>query len=270
MRTTTPEAWAAPLDEFARWLVAGGASPATVKQRCYHVRRFAIESGAAPYAVAAGELTDFLSREDWAPNTRHAFRTSLATFYRWAVQSERVTRNPAAALPTVRVPAGRPRPAPDGVLEQGLAAGGDIGVMVKLAAYAGLRAGEIAKIHADDVQLGAHGWSLRVTGKGGRTRVIPITEGLAREIQAKEGWRFEGLTNGHLSPGAVTKMVSSVLPDGWTAHTLRHRFATRAYRGSGNNLRAVQELLGHSSVATTQIYTAVDADELRVAALAAA
>lgn len=52
-------------------------------------------------------------------------------------------------------------------------------------------------------------------------------------------------------------------------HTLRHRFATRAYRGT-RNIRAVQELLGHSSIATTQIYTAVDDEEMRAAMLAAA
>lgn len=52
-------------------------------------------------------------------------------------------------------------------------------------------------------------------------------------------------------------------------HKLRHRFATRAFRHGGRNLLAVQRLLGHSSVATTQRYTAVDDDELRAAALAA-
>jgi integrase/recombinase XerC len=58
--------------------------------------------------------------------------------------------------------------------------------------------------------------------------------------------------------------MAAALPDHWTAHTLRHRFATRANCGS-RNLRAVQVLLGHSSVATTERYTAVDADEIRAA-----
>jgi site-specific recombinase XerC len=59
------------------------------------------------------------------------------------------------------------------------------------------------------------------------------------------------------------------MPEGYTMHTLRHRFGTRAYRGS-RNLRAVQELLGHASIATTERYTAIDDDEIRAAAMAAA
>jgi site-specific recombinase XerD len=63
-------------------------------------------------------------------------------------------------------------------------------------------------------------------------------------------------------------MVSRVLPDGLTMHTLRHRFASKAYRGT-RNLRAVQQLLGHATIATTERYTAVDDDEMRAAAMAA-
>jgi integrase/recombinase XerC len=59
-----------------------------------------------------------------------------------------------------------------------------------------------------------------------------------------------------------------VLPSGYTMHTLRHRFSSRAYRGS-RNLRTVQVLMGHSSIATTEGYLAVDDDEVRAAMLAA-
>jgi site-specific recombinase XerD len=68
----------------------------------------------------------------------------------------------------------------------------------------------------------------------------------------------------------VGKLVAAALGPGWSMHKLRHRFATRAYRHGGRNLRAVQALLGHSSVATTERYTAVDDDEIRAAAMAAA
>jgi integrase len=59
-----------------------------------------------------------------------------------------------------------------------------------------------------------------------------------------------------------------LMPEGWTLHTGRHRFATRAYRGS-RNLRAVQALMGHSAIATTERYLAVDDDEIRAAVMSA-
>ena len=73
---------------------------------------------------------------------------------------------------------------------------------------------------------------------------------------------------GHLSPAWVGELVAGVLPAGYTMHTLRHRFVSRAYRGT-RNLRAVQTLLGHASIATTERYLAVDDDEIRAAMLAA-
>jgi len=64
-------------------------------------------------------------------------------------------------------------------------------------------------------------------------------------------------------------VISRLMPDGWSMHKLRHRFATRGYAGTGN-LRAVQEALGHASVATTQRYTAISSREVRSVADAAA
>jgi integrase/recombinase XerC len=84
------------------------------------------------------------------------------------------------------------------------------------------------------------------------------------------GWLFPAWpAGGHLTAHYVGKLVAAALPAGWSMHKLRHRFATRAYRASGN-LRAVQTLLGHSSVATTERYAAVDDDEVPAAMMAAA
>jgi site-specific recombinase XerD len=83
------------------------------------------------------------------------------------------------------------------------------------------------------------------------------------------GWLFPNGSGGHLSPWMVGQLVARVLPAQWTMHTLRHRFASRAYRGT-RNLRAVQVLLGHASIATTERYTAVDDSEIRAAMTAAA
>jgi integrase len=152
-------------------------------------------------------------------------------------------------------------------------------LMLRLAAEAGLRRAEVARVHTNDLTQGFDGPLLLVHGKGDRQRVVPITDDLGELVDAGpaghtpglpgHGWLFPGDDDGHLSPRYVGKLVAAALPDQWTMHSLRHRFATRAYRGT-RNLRAVQTLLGHASVATTERYTAVDDDECRAAMMAAA
>lgn len=170
----------------------------------------------------------------------------------------------------MRAAAPAPRPAPDAVWSAAMA-GADprVRLMLRLAAEAGLRRAEIARVHRRDLTRGAAGAELLVHGKGAKLRVVPLGDDLAVAIAAADGFLFPGDDEGgHLSPRWVGKLMAGALPDHWTAHTLRHRFATRAYRGS-RNLRAVQVLLGHSSGATTERYTAVDDDEIRAAAMAA-
>ena len=73
-----------------------------------------------------------------------------------------------------------------------------------------------------------------------------------------DGWLFPSdlSRDQPITPAHLGKMIAAVLPAGWTTHTLRHRFATKAYK-SGRDLRAVQELLGHMKPETTAIYAAV-------------
>lgn len=125
-------------------------------------------------------------------------------------------------------------------------------------------------MHRRDLTRGPTGAALLVNGKGSKRRTVPVGDDLAAAIagDGADGYLFPGADDGHPSPRYVGDLMADALPDHWTAHTLRHRFATRAYRGS-RNLRAVQTLLGHSSVATTERYTAVDDDEIRAAAMAA-
>lgn len=140
--------------------------------------------------------------------------------------------------------------------------------MLRLAGEAGLRRAEVAAVHTRDlVDVGAP--QLFVNGKGGRRRVVPISEYLAFLIgESGDGWLFPNRAGGHLSAGHIGKLVNRALPDSWTVHTLRHRYATLAFRGS-RNLRAVQTLMGHASILTTERYTQVTDDETRAAAACA-
>jgi integrase len=263
--------WGTALDEWAGWMRAAGRPESTIYQRTYHVRRFARETGADPFAVALGELVDYLGGQPWANATRHSARSALRGFYEWAAVTGRVGSSPAARLPRVSVPSGKPRPAHDDAYQTGLSRADDrTRLMLQLAAGAGLRCGEVARVHSRDIEQDLDGWSLRVRGKGGRVRVVPLTRALALALRSlPSGYAFPGQDHGHLSAAYVSKLMSRALPRGVTAHMLRHRFASRAYVGTGRDIRAVQELLGHASVATTQVYTAVPSGALRAGVEAA-
>lgn len=136
-------------------------------------------------------------------------------------------------------------------------------LMLRLAAECGLRRAEIAGIHSRDLVDDLLGWSLVVHGKGDRDRVVPLPVAIALELRAQpEGWVFPGDDDGHLSPRWVGRVTARLLPEGWTLHTLRHRFATRAY-AVDRDLLTVQTLLGHASPVTTRRYVALPDDALR-------
>lgn len=134
----------------------------------------------------------------------------------------------------------------------------------------GLRIAEALSLRGRDIPLGE---VLQVTGKGGKQRmvpVLPITRDAVNAYSRKCPWPleagdalFRGAKGGPLSPGMVQKAMAKArrllgLPDTATPHALRHSFATHLL-GAGADLRSLQELLGHASLGSTQIYTKVDA-----------
>ena len=138
---------------------------------------------------------------------------------------------------------------------------------------AGLRIGEALALTGGVLPLGD---TLRVTGKRNKTRIVPIlpavASAVARYVDAcpwpvgKESPLFLGARGGPLAPGVVRASVRAArralgLPERTTPHALRHSFATHLLAG-GADLRSLQELLGHASLASTQVYTAVDAAHL--------
>lgn len=256
--------WTTALRDFTTALQASGRSPRTI--RLYLYRAVAVASYAPrPDQITTDHLLTYMSRQDWSPETRKSARTSVRSFFRWAHESGRLPSDPSAALPPVRIPPAVPRPAPEPVVAAGRLAGGRVGFMVELGAYAGLRAGEIARVHSDDLD----GDVLHVVGKGGRQRSVPIQHpALLARLHAVEGWAFPNGRGTHLSAGHVSRLVSRALPGIWTAHPLRHRYGTAAYAGTGD-LLAVQELLGHSDPNTTRRYVQLGRERVRRAAAAA-
>ncbi|MDL2406296.1 tyrosine recombinase XerC [Rhizobium calliandrae] len=138
----------------------------------------------------------------------------------------------------------------------------------------GLRISEALDLMPEDVRPGVT--ALRITGKGNKTRLVPL---LPIVVEAVEKYRtlcpyhldadaplFRGARGGKLQPGIIQRGMQKLrsafgLPDTATPHALRHSFATHLLAGGGD-LRTIQELLGHASLSTTQVYTGVDSSRL--------
>lgn len=264
--------WDRAIDEWERWMIAGGLSAATRKTRRAHVRSVARIIGAPnPRAVTARQLVEVLGTDGYSLEHRRGLRASLASFYAWCIDAGLVDDDPTTALPKVRAPAGAPRPATDDIWRDLMdGADGPTQLMARLAGEAGMRRAEVAQVHLDDLVGSSDEPELIVHGKGGKQRVVPISIELAAALrrQVDHGFVFPGQINGHMSPDAVGRRVSAVMPPGWSMHKLRHRYASRGFAETGN-LRAVQEALGHASVATTQRYTAVSSRDVRAVSAAA-
>jgi len=138
---------------------------------------------------------------------------------------------------------------------------------------AGLRVAEALSLTAAVLPIGQ---TIRVTGKRSKTRVVPVVPAVREAIDdyvrqcpypiSGDGPLFVGARGGPLNPDLVRRSVAAArrrlgLPDTLTPHALRHSFATHLL-ARGADLRALQELLGHASLSSTQIYTAVDAARL--------
>lgn len=252
--------YAVELEAWIAHLRAAGQSVGTIRLRRAHVERCLSWLEMGPHDVAADDLVRYMAAHEWAPETRKSMRSSLRAFFGWLVDDGRLDVDPARKLPSVSVPSAVPHPTPTPVVDVALERADERTLlMVKLAAYAGLRRAEIAGLHSDDLV----GDTLVVCGKGGKTREVPAHPILVVELgKLPRGYVFPGRDHGHLSPDRVGRLMANVLGDGWTAHSLRHRFATRAYAAE-RDLLTVQQLLGHSSVATTQRYTQVPDDARR-------
>jgi integrase/recombinase XerC len=140
----------------------------------------------------------------------------------------------------------------------------------------GLRISEALGLKRRDVPRPGEGDVLIVTGKGNKTRMVPVLQNVLRLVAdyvsicphplSQNGPIFVGARGGPLSPRIIQLTMERMrpalgLPDSATPHALRHSFATHLL-SRGGDLRAIQELLGHSSLSTTQVYTGIDSERL--------
>jgi len=274
-----PAPWEAAVEGWLNWLRMGGIAKSTIYCRRGHIRYIARRSNTEhPREVTLAILVEVCSEKPWSNDHRKGVRTSLVGFFEWCVAQGITQANPAAPLPHVKESQPKPRPATDSIWFALLdKATPRERIMALLAGEAGMRRAEVAVAHSDDLIEDLDGWAIIVHGKGGKQRVVPLTDSLAKEIRdycREAGYLFPGIDrwgnsiSDHVSVANVGIIISRLMPPTWTMHKLRHRFATRGHGGTGN-LRAVQEALGHVSVATTQKYVATSRAEIRAVSEAA-
>jgi integrase/recombinase XerC len=252
--------------------------------------RFAAQQGVDdPRSIDTLLLREFLaSLPAGAKSTLARKQASLRGFFGWLARTGRITGNPTAALRTPR----RGRPLPRALDEDAIArllavpdASRMPGVrdraLLELLYSAGLRVEECSRLDLDALDL--HGGSVRLLGKGRKERLgmlgqnaraaigawLPERERLlrARRRTRQPALFLNARDAGRLTVRSIARMVKACalqagLPADTSPHTLRHSFATHLL-DRGADLRVVQELLGHESLSTTQVYTHVSINRLK-------
>lgn len=258
-----------PLQGWQQELQSAGRARETILVRVRYARRFLQDSEVPLPDIQRQDIIAWLAQHDWQKDTRRSATASLRGFFKWAYKSQIIGHNPADDLPSVGRKRPVPSPAADWDVMQAMREAPEwVSLAIEIMATCGLRRFEVATLKDSDIQPEGQGWIMRVHGKGDVTRIVPCPPGLAIRLRRRKGWIFPGGQQGHVSAGWLGKRISRVLPPGVTAHKIRHRFASVSYSKT-HDLRALQELLGHASLATTQAYVRVSTAETREAAQAA-
>ncbi len=284
-------AWEAALSIYARELHTRGSSAETLRaygRDLIELAAWASERGREPGELAYRDLRSYaaaLSERRLAKSSVARKLTATRAFHRHLVATGVITANPADLLSTPkrdshlprvlgrdevaklldRIPARTPLEVRDRAL-------------FELAYSSGLRAEEIVSADLDDIDFDAE--TIRVTGKGRKTRLMPVGEPAQRALRryletarhalclpGPEDALFLSRRGRRLSPSDVRRRLEKWVREAAVSgrispHTLRHSFATHLLEG-GADLRSIQELLGHSSVSTTQVYTRVEPSRLQ-------
>jgi site-specific recombinase XerD len=290
-RPNLAPAWSKVLDLYERDLIAVGSSPKTVeayRRDLTQLANWADGFRHTPETIGHRDLRRYaasLSAQGLAPSTIARKLAAIRGLYTFLLKTGRVTQNPAdlvsapkaeSKLPTVmsaeqmtilldRVPTRTPLEIRDRA-------------MLELAYSCGLRSEEVITVEVSAIDFDSE--QIDVIGKGSKHRRLPIGEPAQRALElylAKgrpslvsdrgENALFLSRNGRRLSPSDVSRRLSIWVREAATAggvspHALRHSFATHLLEG-GADLRTIQELLGHSSISTTQVYTHLDAARLR-------
>ena len=286
--TPTEASWQDALARFDDWQLARGMGEKT--RRAYGVDLGQLAEWAAgrelgPHALTHRELRHFagvVSERGAMKSTVARKLAAIRTFYRHLVERGELEANPAELVASPKKDAYLPKVLrPDEVAELLERIPGSTPLdlrdraLLELAYAAGLRAEELVNLNVADLDADAE--EVRVEGKGGRTRVVPVGEHAWKALDRYQARGRTALNSGvsealflsktgrRLSTSDVRRRLRlQTRKAGVSPHTFRHSFATHLLEG-GADLRTIQELLGHSSISTTQTYTRVESKRLKKA-----
>lgn len=209
--------------------------------------------------------------------------SAVKTFYRWLAEREGFEVTPVLSARAPKFQRSLPRPLPEEAAKAMIETVGSWddrpwvaardAAVITLLYGCGLRISEALSLSVDALPLGD---SLRIVGKGGKERIVPVIAPARRAVDVYVDLMpfpvetgaplFRAIRGGALSPRSVQQVVAQArmalgLPSSATPHAMRHSFATHLL-SAGGDLRSIQDLLGHASLSTTQVYTAVDTARL--------
>lgn len=243
-----------------------------------------------PQAVTLGDIQEFLGHRKRLGLAAASIKlevVAIKIFFRWLAGEKRIPRDPSEVLPLPRIERYLPETLNEQQVEQLLDApdtSQPLGLrdraMLELLYASGLRASELTGARLESLDLDTR--FIRVTGKGGKTRIVPIgtkaCDAIREYLQKERPQLVSKRTGSHVFLNRHGKSLTTVrlwqivkdaakragLESNVYPHLMRHSFATHLL-GGGADLRVIQEMLGHADIATTQIYTHVEQKRLKEA-----
>ena len=213
------------------------------------------------------ELRGFVGQDGIKAGSARTYRGTVLAFYTFLVDEGLRDDNPALRLESIRAPKGTPRPFTPEQIDRMLTSGAyrKTRAMILLGCYQGFRVSQIARVRGDDVDVLSG--TIRTIAKGSKSGVLPLHP-VIRELAGSmpQSWWFPARDGSDrpMSSASVTDLITKaklragITDPKLTPHSLRHSFGTDLV-DAGVDIRIIQELMMHESLATTQIYTGISA-----------
>jgi integrase/recombinase XerD len=265
------------LEAFNAYQRGKGLAETTVRNRDSILRTLAVKRGGSLTELTIHDLRAYLGRPGVALGTRRTERGAMIAFYTFLHEEGLREENPSQRLLPISAPKGEARPFSEEQIDAMLSSGAyrKTRAMILVGYYQGFRVSSIARVHGRDIDV--LGGTIRTIGKGSKERTLPLHPVVAELAQhmPTDSWWFPARKDPlrPMSSASVTNLITlakkraGIRDETLTPHSLRHAFGTDLVE-AGVDIRVVQELMMHESLATTQIYTRVSARRKREGILA--